>query len=115
MPKKSKSRSADSGAVPVAMEEEEFPEFDVRPDRWVSLQVKLITWDYLNFSLLMRTSARLFTIVDKIRERHGGSISDILLYRHQVLNLRSCGLNASLTIFAGSSTKCFVGYKHNPR
>ncbi len=88
MPKKSKSRSAEAGAVPVAMEEEEFPEFDVRPERWVSLQVKLITWDYLNFSLLMRTSARLFTIVDKIRERHGGSISDILLYRHQVFHLR---------------------------
>ena len=82
MPKKSKSKSTEAGAV--AMEEEDFPEIDVRPERWVSLQVKLITWDYLNFSILLRTSTRLFTIVDKIRERHGGSISDIILYRHQV-------------------------------
>ncbi len=85
---KKKIRSAEAGAASLAMEEEEeFPEFDVRPDRWVSLQVKLTTWDYLNFSLLMRTSARLFTIVDKIRERHGGSISDVILYRHQVLKM----------------------------
>jgi hypothetical protein len=83
MPKKSKSKSSsDAGAV--AAEEEDFPEIDIRPERWVSLQVKLITWDYLNFSILLRTSTRLFTIVDKIRERHGGSISDIILYRHQV-------------------------------
>ena len=65
-------------------EEEDYPEIDVRPERWVSLQVRLITWEYLNFSVLLRTSTRLFTIVDKIRERHGGSISDIILYRHQV-------------------------------
>ena len=64
--------------------EEDFPELDVRPERWVSLQVKLVTWDHLNFSVLLRTSARLYTVVDKVRERHGGSILEIILYRHQV-------------------------------
>lgn len=52
--------------------------------RWVNLQVKLVTWEHLNFSLLLRTSTRLYAIVDKVRERHGGSINDIILYRHQV-------------------------------
>mmetsp|Transcript_58147 Transcript_58147/g.152878 ORF Transcript_58147/g.152878 Transcript_58147/m.152878 type:complete len:82 (-) Transcript_58147:4031-4276(-) len=67
-------------------EGEDFPELDVRPERWINLQVKLITWEFLNFSLVLRTSARLFTIVEKIRERHGGSISDVILYRHQVFD-----------------------------
>lgn len=47
-------------------------------------QVKLTTWDHLNFSILLRTSTRLYTIVEKIKERHGGSVKDISLYKHQV-------------------------------
>jgi hypothetical protein len=50
----------------------------------VNLQVKLVTWEHLNFDVLMRSSTRLFSIVDKVRDRHGGSIGDVVLYRHQV-------------------------------
>ena len=46
--------------------------------------MKLVTWEHLNFDVLMRSSTRLFSIVDKVRDRHGGSIGDVVLYRHQV-------------------------------
>mmetsp|Transcript_10479 Transcript_10479/g.20634 ORF Transcript_10479/g.20634 Transcript_10479/m.20634 type:complete len:206 (+) Transcript_10479:152-769(+) len=80
--------AADPGAAPGPPPEKEpselFPELDVRPERWVNLQVKLVTWEHLNFNVVMRTSTRLYSIVDKVRDRHGGSIRDIILYRHQV-------------------------------
>lgn len=52
--------------------------------RWVNLHVKLVTWQHLNFNVVMRTSTRLYSIIDKVQDRHGGSIGDIILYRHQV-------------------------------
>mmetsp|Transcript_44339 Transcript_44339/g.111013 ORF Transcript_44339/g.111013 Transcript_44339/m.111013 type:complete len:199 (-) Transcript_44339:107-703(-) len=95
MPKKvAKKKKADAepaanpgdppGPPPEKEPSEIFPELDVRPERWVNLQVKLVTWEHLNFAVVMRTSTRLYSIVDKVRDRHGGSIRDIILYRHQV-------------------------------
>mmetsp|Transcript_25483 Transcript_25483/g.59038 ORF Transcript_25483/g.59038 Transcript_25483/m.59038 type:complete len:199 (+) Transcript_25483:208-804(+) len=95
MPKKgAKKKKADAepaanpgdppGPPPEKEPSEIFPELDVRPERWVHLQVKLVTWEHLNFSVVVRNSTRLYSIVDKVRDRHGGSIGDIILYRHQV-------------------------------
>jgi len=47
-------------------------------------QVQLVTWDHLNFSMLVSTNTRLFAVIDKIKERHGGSVLNVALYRHEV-------------------------------
>ena len=60
------------------------PEMEFLPEHWVTLNIKLVTWDHLNFNLQTRTSTRLFAIHDAIAERHGGSVQDICLYKHQV-------------------------------
>uniref|UniRef100_A0A7S0Z5G1 Uncharacterized protein n=1 Tax=Hemiselmis tepida TaxID=464990 RepID=A0A7S0Z5G1_9CRYP len=96
MPKKAagKKKKADAepaaapgdppGPPPEKEPSEIFPPLDVRPERWVNLQVKLVTWEHLNFTVVVRNSTRLYSIVDKVRDRHGGSIKDVILYRHQV-------------------------------
>ena len=37
-------------------------------DRALRLQIKLFTWDYMNFSMTVPTVTRVFTIQDKIMQ-----------------------------------------------
>ena len=69
MVKKKKKKEKTAGA-PDEEEDDDYPELDIRPERWVNLRVKFVTWNFLtglDFALKVRSSARLNTIVDKVR------------------------------------------------
>jgi len=82
--KKKKEKTA---GQPEEEEDDDYPDLDIRPERWVNLRVKFVTWNFLtglDFGMKVRTSTRLNAIVDKIKDRYGGSIMDVILYRHEV-------------------------------
>nr|CCA23252.1 expressed unknown protein putative [Albugo laibachii Nc14] len=47
---------------------------------YVTLDMRLLNWNYLNFKLRLRTSTRLFVLKDEIRSRHG-QITDLKICR----------------------------------
>jgi len=82
--KKKKEKTA---GQPEEEEDDDYPDLDIRPERWVNLRVQFVTWNFLtglDFGMKVRTSTRLNAIVDKIKDRYGGSIMDVILYRHEV-------------------------------
>jgi len=69
MVKKKKKKEKTAGA-PDEEEDDDYPELDIRPERWVNLRVKFVTWNFLtglDFALKVRSSTRLTTIVDKVK------------------------------------------------
>ena len=49
--------------------------------------MKFVTWNFLtglDFAMKVRSSTRLNAIVDKIKDKYGGSIMDVILYRQEV-------------------------------
>lgn len=40
-------------------------------EEWVTLDLRLVNWNYMNFKLRVRTDTHLFSINKKIEERHG--------------------------------------------
>eukprot|EP01006_Ploeotia_vitrea_P025693 TRINITY_DN5858_c0_g1_i1.p1 TRINITY_DN5858_c0_g1~~TRINITY_DN5858_c0_g1_i1.p1 ORF type:complete len:175 (-),score=23.55 TRINITY_DN5858_c0_g1_i1:27-551(-) len=55
-----------------------------RQERWVKIQVKLVTWNYLNFQIRVPAATNLYIVEQKIKEHHGGSISNLQLWKDQV-------------------------------
>mmetsp|Transcript_34960 Transcript_34960/g.58565 ORF Transcript_34960/g.58565 Transcript_34960/m.58565 type:complete len:170 (-) Transcript_34960:107-616(-) len=53
-------------------------------ERFVKIHVKLVTWNYLNFQIRVTASTNLFIVEQKIKEHHGGSISNLQLWKDQV-------------------------------
>jgi len=62
----------------------QLPPLAFNQEKWVTLHIKLFTWDYMNFSMTVPTVTRVFTIQDKIMQRHGGSVSNLNVYRDTV-------------------------------
>ncbi len=65
------------------------PAFDYEPvtiatDEMIHLNIKLVSWSYLDFAIRVPLDTSLFLIRKMIQERHGGSITDILVYKHCV-------------------------------
>ena len=44
------------------------------------LNVRMVTWKYLNFQVKVRLNSRVFAIEEKIRQHHGGSVHQVFLY-----------------------------------
>jgi hypothetical protein len=44
------------------------------------LNIRMVTWKYLNFQVKVRLNSRVFAIEEKIRQHHGGSVHDVFLY-----------------------------------
>ncbi|EKX38868.1 hypothetical protein GUITHDRAFT_114974 [Guillardia theta CCMP2712] len=84
MPKKSKKSKDKSSADAAPEEEEDFPEVDFKAEKWLNLQIRFVVWSFLDIQVKISTQTRLYTIVDKIKARHGGSIQDIILYKDSV-------------------------------
>eukprot|EP01063_Lacrimia_lanifica_P016853 TRINITY_DN23442_c0_g1_i1.p1 TRINITY_DN23442_c0_g1~~TRINITY_DN23442_c0_g1_i1.p1 ORF type:complete len:171 (+),score=59.59 TRINITY_DN23442_c0_g1_i1:78-590(+) len=53
-------------------------------DRWVTVELKLVTWTYLNFSIKVPSSTNLYIVEQRIKERHCGSITRLQLWKQQV-------------------------------
>ena len=66
------------------------PPVSFNNDQWVTLNVKLFTWDYMNFSMTVPTSTRLFTLQDRIAQRHGGSVANLTIFKDQASRFPSC-------------------------
>ncbi|CAM9187274.1 unnamed protein product [Discosporangium mesarthrocarpum] len=47
-------------------------------DNWVTLDLKLLNWKYLDFKYCVRTKTHVFTIKKMLMERHG-RITDLVL------------------------------------
>lgn len=45
------------------------------PVAWVTLSVRLVTWGYLDSTMRMPLTARVFDVRERIVARHGGSVS----------------------------------------
>lgn len=58
--------------------------FQKHEERYVRIHVKLVTWNYLNFQIRITASTNLFIVEQKIKEHHGGSISNLQLWKDQV-------------------------------
>eukprot|EP01013_Petalomonas_cantuscygni_P008978 TRINITY_DN21734_c0_g1_i1.p1 TRINITY_DN21734_c0_g1~~TRINITY_DN21734_c0_g1_i1.p1 ORF type:complete len:204 (-),score=8.85 TRINITY_DN21734_c0_g1_i1:726-1247(-) len=54
-----------------------------QPVRWVTIHLKLITWNYLNFVIRVPVSLSVTAVHDRIVEHHNGAISKIELWRDQ--------------------------------
>mmetsp|Transcript_42840 Transcript_42840/g.110468 ORF Transcript_42840/g.110468 Transcript_42840/m.110468 type:complete len:134 (+) Transcript_42840:314-715(+) len=57
---------------------------DPEPEQFVTLDVKLITWEYLDFTMEVSLDCRLFAVMDAIVKKHGGSIASLTLYKDEV-------------------------------
>ncbi|KAG2378042.1 hypothetical protein C9374_008664 [Naegleria lovaniensis] len=53
-------------------------------DKWVRVKVRLMNWENMGFQLRVRESTNLYTIEQKIRERHGGSITNVVFWKDGV-------------------------------
>eukprot|EP00591_Stephanopyxis_turris_P012320 CAMPEP_0195531660 /NCGR_PEP_ID=MMETSP0794_2-20130614/35994_1 /TAXON_ID=515487 /ORGANISM="Stephanopyxis turris, Strain CCMP 815" /LENGTH=108 /DNA_ID=CAMNT_0040663549 /DNA_START=22 /DNA_END=344 /DNA_ORIENTATION=- len=55
------------------------------PDRekWVTLDVKLVNWNFMDFKIRIRTTTPLFFLHKKLKERHG-RMNDLKLYKRTV-------------------------------
>lgn len=58
------------------------------PVQWITLSVRLVTWGYLNFSMRLPLTARVFEIREQILARHGGSVQaeEVRIYKDDVSN-----------------------------
>jgi hypothetical protein len=45
-----------------------------------TINIRMVTWKYLNFSVNVRLNSRVFAIEEKIRQHHGGSVHQVFLY-----------------------------------
>eukprot|EP00996_Jenningsia_fusiforme_P004634 NODE_5477_length_673_cov_15.887821_g5102_i0.p1 GENE.NODE_5477_length_673_cov_15.887821_g5102_i0~~NODE_5477_length_673_cov_15.887821_g5102_i0.p1 ORF type:complete len:191 (+),score=57.29 NODE_5477_length_673_cov_15.887821_g5102_i0:85-573(+) len=84
-PKKAPAKKSATTASPFA----DFPPppadfFQRFQERFVKIHVKLVTWNYLNFHIRLPTSANMFIVEQKIKDHHGGSISNLQLWKEQV-------------------------------
>eukprot|EP00937_MAST-01D_sp_MAST-1D-sp2_P003016 g3016.t1 len=70
--KKGGKKKADSGAEPAApVAAMPRPVLKLKSDEWVTLELKLLNWNYMNFTHKCKTDARLFQIKNLLKERHG--------------------------------------------
>ena len=53
-------------------------------DKWVKVHVRLLNWTYLNFEVRCKESTKLYVIMKKIVERHGGSLSQVEMWKEQI-------------------------------
>ena len=58
-------------------------------DRWVNVELKLVTWTYLNFSIRVPSSTNLYIIEQRIKEQHCGSITKLQMWKTQVCSSRA--------------------------
>merc|ERR1712100_214108 len=80
--KKGGKAKKDSGG-----EEQKFSDFQPlvllpEVEEWVTLDMKLLNWNYMNFQWRVKTSTRLFAVQKKIIERHG-RIADLKICKEQ--------------------------------
>lgn len=56
------------------------------PELWIMVRVRSITWNVMDFSLLMLAEKPVLDLVSHIEERHGGGIiaSDLSIYKDEV-------------------------------
>eukprot|EP01002_Notosolenus_urceolatus_P013836 NODE_4819_length_762_cov_13.886396_g4022_i0.p1 GENE.NODE_4819_length_762_cov_13.886396_g4022_i0~~NODE_4819_length_762_cov_13.886396_g4022_i0.p1 ORF type:complete len:183 (+),score=17.41 NODE_4819_length_762_cov_13.886396_g4022_i0:99-647(+) len=55
-----------------------------KEERMCRLQIKFVTWNYLNFQIRIPVQSPMHIVEQKITEHHGGSISSISLWKDQV-------------------------------
>ena len=65
-------------------EKYQLPFVSVSGVEWVTLHIKLFTWDYMNFSEIVSLDTPLFHIQDKIMQRHGRSVTGLVIYKDSV-------------------------------
>ncbi|KAK2956656.1 hypothetical protein BLNAU_8290 [Blattamonas nauphoetae] len=71
-----KSKKSDTPAV----------QFDYEPpadldEQYVILNIRLISWTYLDFTFKTSTRTHLYTVIERISEQHRGTIQGIELFR----------------------------------
>ncbi|KAA6394269.1 MAG: hypothetical protein EZS28_010205 [Streblomastix strix] len=52
-------------------------------EEWVNLNVRLLSWTYLDFTYLVSTQTKLYTVIERIKEQHRGTIREIEIYREK--------------------------------
>ena len=64
----------------------------------VTLNIRMVTWKYLNFQIKVRLNSRVFAIEEKIRQHHGGSVHEVFLY-NGVVSPENLLSDPSVTLF----------------
>ena len=88
------AKSADDGAAAQPVDVLAEP-----PVQWITLSVRLVTWGYLNFTMRVPLSTRIFEVREQIVARHGGSVSasEVRIYKEDV-SARNVIQNLMLTL-----------------
>ena len=87
MPKKSSGKKAGGGGASQAVHlfSDKPPmtssDFQSIADRWITIDLKLVTWAYLNFQIRVPSSTNLYIIEQRIKEQHCGSITKLQLWK----------------------------------
>jgi len=114
---KSKKKGAPKKTGPVST----YTPIDVPNDdeNIVTLQLKLINWTFQNFTIKVKTSTPLFSIANKLRQRHG-KLRDLRLYKDTVnddnildgefSSLHELGIQGSKT----GDANCVIYYDFKP-
>eukprot|EP00947_MAST-08B_sp_MAST-8B-sp1_P000315 g315.t1 len=82
--KKGKKGGKKGGKKSAAAEEtKDEPPAYVDEEEYITLDMKLINWAYMDFQVRVKTTTYLFQIKDEIKSRHG-RVTDVVLYRDHV-------------------------------
>lgn len=55
----------------------------MEPVGWVKINLKLVNWTFDNETIFVRSNATLYSLVRRIKEKHG-HVNDLALYKGQV-------------------------------
>jgi hypothetical protein len=77
-----KKKKADDGGGEQAFSD--FQPLVLLPEvpEWVTLDLKLLNWNYMNFQWRVKTSTRLFAVREKLKDRHG-RITELKICKEQ--------------------------------
>ncbi|ETV77037.1 hypothetical protein H257_08952 [Aphanomyces astaci] len=120
--KKGKSSAADEGGEGQSTAEQYVP-LDVpdEVDEFVTLDMRLLNWSYLNFRLKTKTTTRLFSIKNEIAKRHGPITNLKICKDHfaegneltdDMLTLHDYGIDGGLT--HEKEVVCLIYYDFKP-
>lgn len=64
--------------------EYERPLIDCRGNNWVTLQLKMVTWSHLQFSIQVCVETPVEMVRKYVIDHHNGTISNVVLYKDKV-------------------------------
>ncbi|KAG7388144.1 hypothetical protein PHYPSEUDO_013104 [Phytophthora pseudosyringae] len=114
--------AGDAGVEAVPMFDSAPPIFiEADPVHYVTLDMRLLNWSYLNFKFRTKTTTRLFAIKQQIQKQHGpimdlkickGHFSEANELRHDIMTLAEYGIEGAAE--GEPEVVCLIHYDFKP-